>query len=161
MHPAAKRDVQAAAERIRPATLTDLPRLLDLEARFPGDRLSPRQFRHHLRSPRAVLRLAEAGSVVGYSMLLRHGQRPAWRLYSIVVDPDCRGRGWGARLLDDALEQARRAGAPGLTLEVRADNAAALALYRARGFEEIGLRAGYYDDGVAAVCLRRVLLPGS
>ncbi len=39
-------------------------------------------------------------------------------------------------------------------LEVRADNAAARALYRATGWEEIGLRRGYYADGVDAVLMR-------
>jgi ribosomal protein S18 acetylase RimI-like enzyme len=142
---------------LRGARAEDLSALLALEAQFPGDRLSPRQFRHHLRSPRAVLRVIEHEGLAGYSLLLRHAQRPAWRLYSIVVDPARRGRGLGVRLLQDAMDQARAAGAVALTLEVREDNPSALGLYRAHGFARTALRPDYYHDGAAAVCLRRAL----
>ena len=137
--------------QIRAARPADLAVLLALEALFPGDRLNPRQFRHHLRNPRARLRLLRhAGRPVGYALLLlRHGSRVA-RLYSIVVDPAERGRGHGARLLADAERQARRAGAAELRLEVRTDNLAAAALYEGRGYRRIGRRADYYEDGAAA-----------
>lgn len=136
----------------------DLPALLALEAGFPGDRLSPRQFRHHLGSPRARLRVIEVDSTVtGYLLLLRHARRGPWRLYSLVVDPACRGLGLGQRLLDDALRQAADAGAPALDLEVREDNAAAIGLYRRHGFVERGRRPGYYDDGAAALRMRHAL----
>jgi [ribosomal protein S18]-alanine N-acetyltransferase len=137
--------------QIRAARPADVPALLALEALFPGDRLSPRQFRHHLRNPRARLRvLRQAGRLVGYALLLlRRGSRVA-RLYSIVVDPAERGRGHGARLLADAERQARRAGALELRLEVRTDNLAAATLYERRGYGRIGRREGYYEDGAAA-----------
>ena len=49
--------------------------------------------------------------------------------------------------------------AHGMTLEVREDNATAIALYRGRGYVETGRRPGYYDDGAAAIRLRRTLEP--
>lgn len=136
---------------VRAARPADLPALLALESLFPGDRLTPRQLRHHLRNPRARLRVvADAGRLAGYALLLlRHGSCVA-RLYSIVVDPAQRGRGHGARLLVDAERQARRAGATELRLEVRSDNATATALYEARGYLRLGRREAYYEDGAAA-----------
>lgn len=134
--------------RLRPAHATDLPDLLAIEARFPGDRLSARQFRHHLGNPRARLRVAAAGpEVAGYHLvLLRAGS--AWaRLYSIAVDPAARGRGLGRRLLADAETQARIAGRRGLRLEVRQDNAAAVALYEAAGYRRLAALPAYYQDG--------------
>jgi ribosomal protein S18 acetylase RimI-like enzyme len=104
-----------------------------------------------------VIRVIDLQGVAGYSLLLRHVQRPAWRLYSIVVDPARRGLGLGAQLLQDAIALAVAAGAAALTLEVREDNTAALALYRACGFVETGQKPGYYEDGAAAVCLTRSL----
>jgi ribosomal protein S18 acetylase RimI-like enzyme len=156
MHPPRKPDLQPPPDgpRIRPVTDRDLPALLRLEEGFPGDRMSLRQFHSHLRSPRATLRVIEDGGPAGYCLLLRHAQRPAWRLYSIVVDSAWRGRGLGSRLLQDAIALARAAGAPALTLEVRKDNTAALALYRAHGFTQTAIRLGYYEDGATAVCLR-------
>lgn len=156
-HPSDKSCVQPSAARLRAARPADLPALLALEARFPGDRLSPRQFRHHLASPRAVLRVLEAPDIAGYSLMLRHARRAAWRLYSMVVDPARRGEGLGARLLEDAIAQASAAGAPAITLEVREDNTAAKALYRGHGFRDVERREGYYEDGLAALCLRRTL----
>lgn len=143
---------------VRDAAAGDLPRLLALEAMFSGDRLSPRQFRHHLASPRARLRVVErGGSVCAYALvLLRHGSRIA-RLYSIAVDPALRGAGLGAALLDDALQQARAAGRARLRLEVRQDNVAAIALYRRAGFVPFGQISGYYEDGCAALRMERAV----
>lgn len=133
---------------LRAARAADLPGLLALESRFPGDRLSARQFRYHLANPRAVLRvLAEGPALRGYHLLLtRAGSRWA-RLYSLVVDPATRGRGFGRVLLADAERQARRAGCSGLRLEVRQDNVAANALYAAAGYRRLASLRGYYQDG--------------
>lgn len=147
---------------VRDARAPDLARLLELEALFPGDRLSPRQFRRHLASPRARLRVAEAGGrVTGYALtFLRRGSEVA-RLYSIAVDPAVRGGGIGAALLRDACAQACEAGCRRLRLEVRTDNAAAIALYRREGFAVFDRRAAYYADGCDAWRLQRVLDAGA
>ena len=49
--------------------------------------------------------------------------------------PRARRTGLGRRLLDELVDRSVRAGAQRLLLEVREDNAAARALYAARGFE--------------------------
>lgn len=136
------------ALHLRPARATDLPALLALEAMFPGDRMSARQFRHHLGSPRARWQLAvEDGQVLGYSLLLlRRGSERA-RLYSIAVAPSARGRGLGRRLLAAAERQAAAAGCRAVSLEVRQDNRAANALYRDAGYQPTAVLPGYYEDG--------------
>lgn len=148
----------AHSNSIRPARITDLPALLALESRFPGDRLSPRQFRYHLDNPRARLRvLFQDRAVAGYALvMLRRGSRVA-RLYSIAVDPASRGAGLGARLLADAEGQARKAGAAALRLEVRVDNAAAIKLYQRRGYRHFACIPDYYQDGAEAWRYERVL----
>lgn len=144
------------AARLRTARPADLPALLALEAPFPGDRLSARQFRHHLANPRARLRvLVDGDGVAGYHLvLLRRGSDWA-RLYSIAVDPARRGQGLGRRLLADAEAQARAAGCRGLRLEVRQDNAGALHLYEAAGYRREAALPHYYDDGAAGWRLSR------
>ncbi len=137
-----------ATARLRDARPDDLPALLALEARFPGDRLSARQFRHHLGNPRARLRVAAAGgAVLAYHLLLLRRGSGLARLYSIAVDAAARGQGLGRRLLADAEAQARAAGCRGLRLEVRQDNDAANSLYRAAGYRQLAVLANYYDDG--------------
>jgi ribosomal-protein-alanine N-acetyltransferase len=151
MPPMPTRPPAANPATLRAARRADLPALLALEARFPGDRLSPRQFRHHLRNPRARLRvLLQDGTLAGYVLLLLRAGSDKARLYSIAVDPARRGQGLGARLLDDAERQARRAGAAELRLEVRIDNAAAVGLYEARGYRRFGRHEAYYEDGAPA-----------
>jgi ribosomal protein S18 acetylase RimI-like enzyme len=59
-------------------------------------------------------------------------------------------------LLDALLAEAERRGCTEVLLEVRADNAAAIGLYAARGFVTISTRRRYYADGADALILRRV-----
>lgn len=147
----------SAAPHPRDARHDDLPALLALEARFPGDRLSARQFRRHLQSPSARLRVLDDGC--GYALVfVRRGSRVA-RLYSIAVDPAARDRGLGALLLADAEAVAEVLGATRLRLEVRVDNIAAIALYRARGYVEFGRHHAYYADGADALRFEKRLAP--
>lgn len=143
---------------LRDARPSDLPALLALEAQFPGDRLSARQFRHHLANPAATLRVLVADQrLAGYHLVLtRRGTRQA-RLYSIAVDAAFRGRGFGAKLLRDAERCARRAGRGALRLEVRAGNRTAIALYEGAGYRRIGSYPGYYDDGAEAIRFEKLL----
>lgn len=137
-----------AVLRLRPARATDLPALLALEQTFPGDRMSARQFRHHLASPRARWRVAEAdGRLLGYALVLLRRDTDRARLYSIAVDPAARGQGLGRRLLAAAERDAARAGRTGMTLEVRQDNATANALYQAAGYARTAALPAYYEDG--------------
>ncbi len=69
-----------------------------------------------------------------------------------------RRQGHGRTLLAHVLRRARAGGATAATLEVRAGNQAALALYRALGFVADGHRKGFYPDGEDAVLMRAQLL---
>jgi ribosomal-protein-alanine N-acetyltransferase len=53
--------------------------------------------------------------------------------------------GIARRLLEAVCRAARKAEARKLCLEVAADNAAAVGLYKTLGFEEVGRRKGYYQ----------------
>lgn len=67
----------------------------------------------------------------------------------IAVAPEARRRGIGRRLLEAVIARAKQAGIS-LFLEVRADNSAALEMYRALNFKPVGVRRGYYKgaDGI-------------
>ena len=71
--------------------------------------------------------------------------------------PALRGQGIGRLLMAVCLEQCAAEGATQALLEVRADNDAALALYRACQFEPTGRRKRYYRDGGDAVVMTRAL----
>ena len=96
-----------------------------------------------------VLRLD--GSLAGYAVASIAGD--VVELQRIAVDPGRRRAGIATSLLDAVLELARTHGAERVLLEVREDNAGALAFYADRGFAELARRPRYYRDGTTAVVM--------
>ena len=76
-------------------------------------------------------------------------------ILNVATHPSFRRRGVAARLLTHGLEQARQVGLEKVFLEVRINNAGAIALYRRFGFREISRRPGYYADGEDALVMQR------
>jgi len=72
-------------------------------------------------------------------------------ILTLCVPPELRRRGAGRFLLENASKAVEQAGARRLCLEVAVDNREALALYRSLGFENKGLRPGYYRHGTSVV----------
>jgi ribosomal protein S18 acetylase RimI-like enzyme len=70
---------------------------------------------------------------------------------SVVTAPQWRQRGYGRRAVGGLLDWARSAGAEGACLQVVADNAPALALYRTLGFERELYRYRYFRQRQAKV----------
>ena len=62
----------------------------------------------------------------------------------MAVDPAFRRRGVASALLEGMIREARQRKLRFLSLEVRAGNDGAIALYAAFGFETLGIRKGYY-----------------
>lgn len=147
------------AVAIGPASAGDLDALLRLEAAsFAGDRVSRRSFRRFLQAQNADLLVARVGGdVAGYVLTLMRADSRAARVYSLAVGSRYRGRGIGARLLAACEARARRRGRAAMRLEVRGDNAPALALYRERGYQAFATIPGYYADGAEALRLRKGL----
>ncbi|MFD1708532.1 ribosomal protein S18-alanine N-acetyltransferase [Siminovitchia sediminis] len=65
---------------------------------------------------------------------------------NIAVLPEYRGRKLGEKLLCKMMELAKEAGAKTMTLEVRVSNHVAKSLYKKLGFQDGGIRRGYYTD---------------
>lgn len=155
------RAAPASEFAIRRAGPRDLDAIDAIETRsFIADRFPRRNLKRALASPAALtLLVAENGAPAGYVMLLfRAGARVA-RLYSIAVDPACRGRGLAERLINEAVGAAKARGADRLRLEVRPSNTAAQRLYERAGFAHLSRIAGYYADGEDAIRMERRLAP--
>jgi [ribosomal protein S18]-alanine N-acetyltransferase len=77
-----------------------------------------------------------------------------WRIFdeihvnNFAVHPAWRRRGIGKALLAFVVGEAASLGAPFATLEVRASNLAAVAMYERAGFRRAGLRRAYYTHPV-------------
>lgn len=90
-----------------------------------------------------VCKLAELdGGMIGYAVLMP-GVDEA-ELLDIGIAAPYQRRGYGRAMLALLLEAAAGLGKQRMVLEVRASNAAAIALYRSQGFVQIGLRRDYY-----------------
>lgn len=142
---------------VREAVFDDLDAIAKLEHdAFPDDQLSRRSLRYFLRaSHRPVIAAAIDGEVAGYALVsLRKGLRSV-RIYSIAVSSRFARRGVGLALLRACEAYARLRGRTGLTLEVRYDNAPAIALYEKWGFRQFGEHEDYYADGATALRLEK------
>lgn len=84
------------------------------------------------------------GHVLGYAGLLY--VLGEGHITTVAVDPTVQGGRIGTRLMVELVRRAIDRGSDSITLEVRASNKAALALYRRFGFAPSGVRKDYYKD---------------
>jgi ribosomal-protein-alanine N-acetyltransferase len=156
---AARPEVGLPAAAIRPMTEADVRSVVALERaayQFPW---SEGIFRDCLRVGYCCRIVDVADEVVGYG-ILSMGAGEA-HILNICVREDLRCRGIGRRLLEYLLERSRDAGMREAFLEVRPTNLSAIRLYQSLGFEQIGVRRGYYQAANGredAAVLRRDLL---
>ena len=127
---------------ILPMSLADLDEVLRIEYQIFTWPWSRANFSDSQTSgyPCQVCRIN--GELIGYFVLMVALDEA--HLLTIGVAKAHQGKGLGARLLRQAMTTAMQAGARTLLLEVRPSNTSALALYRHYGFQQIGLRRGYY-----------------
>ncbi|MGZ5050778.1 MAG: GNAT family N-acetyltransferase [Methylobacter sp.] len=134
---------------IAPASRQDIPELCDLlavlfsqEAEFtPNPEAQSRGLGLIIDNPELGLILAarQSGRIVGmvnllYTVSTALGERVAL-LEDMVVAPDARGAGVGSRLLQQAVELARRNGCKRITLLTDRTNESAQRFYRKHGFD--------------------------
>ncbi|NPC97503.1 N-acetyltransferase [Nocardioides sp. zg-DK7169] len=145
---------------IRVATLADLDAVADLEVDNLGvDAWSPGLVEQAITDEHASLHVwvaedDDTGEVVGHAVA---AVVDVTELQRISVAGTHRRTGLASALLAEVVRTAERAGVERVVLEVREDNAGALAFYRAHGFVELARRRGYYRDGTTAIVLARDL----
>ena len=130
------------------------------KAAFVAQHLSAAAFTRYLAEPSHTLLVAAdatTGALVGYTMLVAEEpadadvaaaltHRPAVELSKMYVDPAHHGTGIAGRLLEAAVEAARRTGAAGIWLGVSEENDRANAFYAKHGFERIGTKRFHLGD---------------
>ncbi len=133
----------------------DLDAVMEIERCSFAEPWTPGLFLRELKLPFSTTLVARSpdGQIAGYVCWWLVGDEV--HLLNLAVHPDCRRQGLGRYLLETVLRAAAQAGARLVTLEVRDDNAAAIALYRAYGFHQVGVRRNYYAQGRHALILSR------
>jgi ribosomal-protein-alanine N-acetyltransferase len=131
---------------IRRAIADDVPKIAALEAESFTDPWSEKDIFSIVCSEGGMCftALEDDGELIAY--VFGRLIAPEGEIYRIAVRADKRQRGVGYRLLSFALKTERGRGLETTFLEVRSKNIAAISLYRAHGFEEVGRRTGYYQN---------------
>lgn len=147
---------------IRPATLADLSRIVEVDGACFTRPWSEVSFRSLIAAEHVVFFVAEVTGDDGERLLAGHGTLMKLvdeaELTTLAVHPDFRGRGIGSALLDRILDAAVDARIRTVFLEVRASNEVAISLYRTRGFRHVGVRRQYYDRPTEDALVLRIRL---
>jgi len=152
--------------RFRRMRVEDLPRVVEIEKdgfRHPWSRdLLERELSHAWSTVLLAIEERQGGSrsgggeraevIVGFVVFwLVHDEV---HVLNIATAREERRRGIGHALMDEAAQAGRRRGATLATLEVRRSNHAAIALYRALGYRQVGVRPNYYaEEGEDAIVM--------
>lgn len=136
---------------IREMSQEDLREVALLERQIFPRPWSEESFRNALSSPdHCYLAALCGGTLVGYCGLWCSFDTAD--LCNLAVAEDFRKRNLGSALLRQGLAAVKRRGVERVLLEVRCSNVPAIGLYAKFGFEELGIRRGYYshpvEDGI-------------
>jgi ribosomal-protein-alanine N-acetyltransferase len=130
---------------IRRLQLRDLTAIEMIERSAYPTPWSRSMFAGELSKPSSVcLGAFEDEVLVGYLITSRYVD--AWHVMNVAVAPDRQRRGIASALLGRLFELTAADDRRGYTLEVRVSNAGAISLYERLGFEQRGVRHGYYTD---------------
>jgi ribosomal-protein-alanine N-acetyltransferase len=144
---------------IRPMHELDVPVIVTIERaayQFPW---SEGIFRDCLRVGYVCRVVDVGGELAGYG-IMSVGAGEA-HILNVCIRDEYRCRGLARKILLYLLDRARTAGMYEAFLEVRPSNIAAARLYHSLGFEQVGVRRGYYQATVGredAAVLRRILI---
>jgi ribosomal-protein-alanine N-acetyltransferase len=134
---------QLSEERFVPLQPQRLGELMALERRVYPYPWTTGNFEDALRSGYSAWTLVSAsGQIIAYAVAMLAVDEA--HLLNLAVDPAYQRRGFGRRMLDWMARTMHEYGAQSLLLEVRPSNLDAQRLYRRYGFEQIGVRRGYY-----------------
>lgn len=127
--------------RLRKMRSSDLPGVIAIEKanyQFPW---SEDIFKDCFKANYSCWVCEESDNILGYCILaMAVGEA---HVLNICVAPAEQGQGIGRKMMENLIEMSRGR-AETLFLEVRPSNTVAIALYEAMGFNEIGIRKGYY-----------------
>lgn len=128
--------------KIEEATLADLEEILEIEVRAYPVPWSRDQMMDVFNQKVIRLKLLMDETLIGYafvSIILDEGH-----LLHITVDPIHHGKRLGRYLLEEVLKLGDTHQLATIFLEVREGNTPARALYDRIGFNQVGVRKGYY-----------------
>ena len=123
---------------------TDAGQLAEIERECFAHPLEEKQIRSLLGDEKNIFLAAREGGLLTGSVWVQTVLDEGY-IGNVAVRPAFRRRGLADALLNALHGLGRERGLSFLTLEVRAGNAPAIALYEKNGYTRVGRRPGYYD----------------
>ena len=121
----------------------DLLQIAQMEKDYFSDSWSENSVMTQIQNHRiTVLKYNE--DILGYCIFMIAADEG--EILRIAINKKMRLGGLGKKLLTFVIDQIKENGCNDVFLEVRAGNEGAIALYKSIGFEETGIRKGYYRD---------------
>jgi len=140
----------------RTMTESDLPEVIAIECRSYDFPWTEGIFKDCIRVGYYGQVIESSGGIAGYGvMTVGAGEA---HIVNLCIKPELRQQGLGGQMLIHMMDNARRLGVDNMLLEVRPSNHIAIRLYMNMGFNEIGIRKGYYpashgrEDALILAC---------
>jgi len=129
---------------LRPMLESDVEEVMTIEEQVYPHGWTAGIFLDCLRVRYSCWVMEQGERIIGYGILSAAGGEA--HILNIAIDPGFQGKGLGRSFMQFMLETARHHGADTVFLEVRPTNRIALRLYDSMGFNQVGLRRGYYPS---------------
>ncbi len=144
---------------VRPMTEQDIDTVMTIEKRAFPFPWTPSIFKDCLKHNYSCWIYERDASIIGYAVMMFVIDE--MHLLNICIDPHEHGKRLGSRLLQTLEHKARGLQAETCFLEVRQSNFSAIRLYLNAGFNEVGIRKGYYPAALGredAIVMAKALL---
>ena len=129
---------------IRNATYKDIDRVLEIEQESFPSPWSRKAFENELHKPVSIFLVAQVGNdIAGYIIAFHYAESS--HIVNIAVAPEYRRHGIGKKLLERAIQEAKKDNLNYVFLEVRASSLPAQRLYELMGFKPIKRIRNYYS----------------
>lgn len=141
------------------ARVSDLERLTYIENKcFSEYRLSLLRFRYFIARS-AIWVIRQQNKVVAYLVLIRLTTRRGLmgRIYTVAVDPEHQGNGYGKKLLRHVLVKLKWEGAYAVISEVKESNHPSIRLHQKMGFTTVRSLPHFYGYKKHGLKFRRNL----
>ncbi len=141
---------------IRVAEQSDLKSILEIENQsFAVEAFNARHFKYLLKTLTSYFFVATIdNAIAGYGIVLWRKNSKTLRVYSIAVAKEFRGKGVAHCILQETKRFSKAKNLMTLSLEVRTDNARAIAIYQEEGFSVAGQKQHYYGQDEHALVMK-------
>ncbi len=138
---------------IRPITVSDVSRIIDLEMKYLGETIGSDMLISESTNPTIKFLAIEKNNLllgyIGCYHILGECE-----ILNFVIDGAFQRKGYGQMLFNELLKQVD---AKRVILDVRVNNEQGMKFYLKNGFRKISIRKNYYSDGTDAIVMEKLV----